>query len=245
MPRDQFLPLNPTKLSGVCGRLKCCLRYELDVYREFQRNCPKVGHPVQDALKGEGVIEKLDIVREAIYIKYASGGFDQVSQSEFMEISNWKPQMPKNECICTNGRGGNAITSIPMIDIEEVDQRSLASAGDRVTIDDSGISYEREEGGISVNVQTDVSAGDIPAKKKKRRSRHKKSSSTGSTATQPVSQAAAQTKEPPVARPTREPAKVPTAPASPKPPEASADSTAHAKKKRHRGGRRTNKPGKE
>jgi cell fate regulator YaaT (PSP1 superfamily) len=245
MPRDQFLPLNPTKLSGVCGRLKCCLRYELDVYREFQRNCPKVGHPVQDTLKGEGVIEKLDVVREAIYIKYSSGAFDQVSQSEFMEISNWKPQMPKNECICTCGKGGKPIVSIPMIDLEEVDERTLATSGDRVTIDDSGISYEREEGGVSVNVQTDVSAGNAPAKKKKRRSRHKKSSSTGSPVAQPVSQPVAQTMEPPVVRPAREPAITPPAPESPKPVESSVESIDQAKKKRRRGGRRAHRPGKE
>jgi cell fate regulator YaaT (PSP1 superfamily) len=40
MPRDQSLLLNPMRLSGVCGRLKCCLRYELQSYRDFLERCP-------------------------------------------------------------------------------------------------------------------------------------------------------------------------------------------------------------
>ncbi len=103
MPRDQFLPLNPSKLSGVCGRLKCCLRYELDIYREFQRECPKVGHPIKDEEKGLGEVDKLDVIRGQIQVRYGNGVMDRYTKEQFVELTNWRPQMPKNECICTCG----------------------------------------------------------------------------------------------------------------------------------------------
>ncbi len=92
MPRDQFLPLNPSKLSGVCGRLKCCLRYELDIYRDFQRECPKVGHPIKDEDKGMGEVDKLDVVREQIQVRYGNGVTDRYTKEQFVELTNWRPQ---------------------------------------------------------------------------------------------------------------------------------------------------------
>lgn len=58
MAKDQGLPLNPTKLSGVCGRLKCCLRYENKFYQEMNKLFPKLGsqYPTE---KGNGrVLER-------------------------------------------------------------------------------------------------------------------------------------------------------------------------------------------
>ena len=46
MAKDQGMSLNPTKLSGTCGRLMCCLKYEEDVYREILNKMPKVGTSV-------------------------------------------------------------------------------------------------------------------------------------------------------------------------------------------------------
>lgn len=46
MAKDQNLPLNPTKISGVCGRLMCCLGYEYQVYKEFLKNLPKQGEMI-------------------------------------------------------------------------------------------------------------------------------------------------------------------------------------------------------
>ncbi len=47
MAKEQYLPLNPTKISGVCGRLMCCLRYEYEVYRRFNRRAPQVGQKLE------------------------------------------------------------------------------------------------------------------------------------------------------------------------------------------------------
>jgi len=103
MPRDQSLLLNPMRLSGVCGRLKCCLRYELETYREFLESCPAIDQKIVDAKKGEGAIEKLDMVHEQLCIRYENGETEKLSLDEFRAFTDWKRGMPKEQriTICT------------------------------------------------------------------------------------------------------------------------------------------------
>ncbi|MDO4443715.1 MAG: regulatory iron-sulfur-containing complex subunit RicT [Slackia sp.] len=58
MAKDQDLSLNPQKISGVCGRLMCCLRYEADTYKEFKTRCPKMNSMVSTP---EGAAKVIDI----------------------------------------------------------------------------------------------------------------------------------------------------------------------------------------
>lgn len=99
MPRDQFLPLNPMKLSGICGRLKCCLRYELETYKEFLNRAPVLEQKISDPAKGEGVIEKLDMVSEQVYIRYQGGELEKLGLTEFQSITDWTPGIPKEQLI--------------------------------------------------------------------------------------------------------------------------------------------------
>lgn len=50
MAKDQHLSLNPTKISGICGRLMCCLKYENEVYEEAKHNFPEVGTMVRTSV---------------------------------------------------------------------------------------------------------------------------------------------------------------------------------------------------
>ena len=52
MAKEQDLPLNPTKISGVCNRLLCCLTYEYETYRKQRKNMPKAGKQIQDRQRG-------------------------------------------------------------------------------------------------------------------------------------------------------------------------------------------------
>lgn len=67
--RYQNLSLNPTKLSGQCGRLKCCLNYELDTYMQALEDIPQVEKPLQ-TLKGEARLEKTDIFRKILWFSF-------------------------------------------------------------------------------------------------------------------------------------------------------------------------------
>lgn len=64
--KQQFISLNSTRLSGQCGRLKCCLNYELDLYLEALNEFPKIEKPIQTA-KGEAYYEKTDIFKKLIW----------------------------------------------------------------------------------------------------------------------------------------------------------------------------------
>ncbi len=67
MAKVQQLSLNPGKLSGPCGRLRCCLNYEQQLYVELRRNLPRVGTKVMTPT-GPGIVRKLDLLREACLV---------------------------------------------------------------------------------------------------------------------------------------------------------------------------------
>lgn len=70
MAKDQNLPLTPSKISGACGRLMCCLDYELEYYKELTREIPKIGSKVR-VFGGEHRIEKVDIFKRAVILSDA------------------------------------------------------------------------------------------------------------------------------------------------------------------------------
>lgn len=67
--RYQNLSLNPSKLSGQCGRLKCCLNYELETYMEALEDIPKVEGPLLTE-KGEATLQKTDIFRKIMWFGF-------------------------------------------------------------------------------------------------------------------------------------------------------------------------------
>jgi len=67
--RYQNLSLNPTKLSGQCGRLKCCLNYELDSYLDALKGIPQVEEPLKTA-QGNAYLQKTDIFRKILWFGY-------------------------------------------------------------------------------------------------------------------------------------------------------------------------------
>ena len=67
--RYQNLSLNPSKLSGQCGRLKCCLNYELETYMEALEDIPDVEKPLKTK-KGEAVLQKTDIFKKVLWFGY-------------------------------------------------------------------------------------------------------------------------------------------------------------------------------
>ena len=68
MAKEQGLSLNPTKISGVCGRLMCCLKYEEDTYEELNGRLPNIGDYVttDDGLKGE--VHSVSILRQLVKV---------------------------------------------------------------------------------------------------------------------------------------------------------------------------------
>ena len=72
MAKEQNLSLNPSKISGNCGRLMCCLKYENEVYEEKLKRLPSIGAIVQTP-DGEGEVDYIETLREIIRVKVKDG----------------------------------------------------------------------------------------------------------------------------------------------------------------------------
>lgn len=68
MAKEQSLSLNPTKISGTCGRLMCCLKYEQNCYEELLSITPKVGALV-DTAEGRGIVEDANLLTGVLKVK--------------------------------------------------------------------------------------------------------------------------------------------------------------------------------
>ena len=66
MAKEQNLSLNPTKISGVCGRLMCCLKHEEDTYEELNRKLPNVGVIVTADNGTKGEVQSVNVLRQLV-----------------------------------------------------------------------------------------------------------------------------------------------------------------------------------
>tara|TARA_Y100000589_G_scaffold312285_1_gene332492 strand:- start:447 stop:1637 length:1191 start_codon:yes stop_codon:yes gene_type:complete len=94
--RYQQLSLNPQKLAGQCGKLKCCLNYELDMYVEAIKDFPKSNVRLKTK-KGDAFMQKMDIFRQKVWYSYSS------EPSSFIELQLDKVQ----EIIFENKKGNH------------------------------------------------------------------------------------------------------------------------------------------
>jgi cell fate regulator YaaT (PSP1 superfamily) len=89
MAKLQKSTLDPSKISGRCGRLKCCLRFEQDVYEEFQRELPAIGARVLTA-KGQGRVLAQEILARKVLVEFEDGRRIAVSAEEILTAMGTK-----------------------------------------------------------------------------------------------------------------------------------------------------------
>lgn len=86
--KDQRLSLNPSQISGACGRLMCCLRYEHEFYVQSRKRFPKEGKVVMTTIGEEKVIT-VDLFRESVTLRSAEGASRAIPLSQYNdEIAN-------------------------------------------------------------------------------------------------------------------------------------------------------------
>lgn len=73
MVKAQGLALNPSKLAGQCGRLKCCMRYEYQTYVELKRGLPPIGSQVE-SVKGDGQVVAHNLLKQTVLVRRADDG---------------------------------------------------------------------------------------------------------------------------------------------------------------------------
>ena len=72
MAKEQGLPLNPSRISGVCGRIKCCMAYEFIVYKEYSRSLPRVGDKINTD-DGKGQVIDVNILKRLVSVDVGEG----------------------------------------------------------------------------------------------------------------------------------------------------------------------------
>ena len=103
--RTQDLSLNPQKLAGQCGKLKCCLNYEVAAYLDAHSRIPKVVEPLE-LEDGQAWLVKTDILSETLYFSYEKGSLAQMyplSAEEVKEIQEMNRRGEKPETLRQDG----------------------------------------------------------------------------------------------------------------------------------------------
>ena len=101
--RVQNLSLNPQKLAGQCGKLKCCLNYEVAAYMDAQSRIPKVTEPLEFE-DGQAWLVKTDILKETLWFSYEKGSLTNIYPLPASEV---------REIIMMNRNGRRPATLIP------------------------------------------------------------------------------------------------------------------------------------
>ena len=86
MAKEQNLSLNPTKISGICGRLMCCLNYEQSTYEDIRKRLPKVGSVVQTEY-GKGEVVSNNTVKEAVKVKLRKGDEEVIEEFKIENVT--------------------------------------------------------------------------------------------------------------------------------------------------------------
>ena len=113
MAKEQNLSLNPTKISGVCGRLMCCLKNEEDTYEELNRKLPGVGDYVQteDGLHGE--VQSVNVLRQLVKVLVEAGDEKELKEYE-ADTLQFKRRRSK--------KGGQELSKEELKELEKLEQ---------------------------------------------------------------------------------------------------------------------------
>jgi cell fate regulator YaaT (PSP1 superfamily) len=141
--KEQDLPLNPAKISGACGRLMCCLRYEFEAYKDFKNRAPKRGALIETPI-GQAKVIDFDTPREIITMRLEDGKQLSIPLSEFEcsedDSEDKRPCRVSKEAINRCASSGILMT---LANLEQEFAQSAAPAKDDSRPDAEGVENER------------------------------------------------------------------------------------------------------
>lgn len=115
MAKEQDLPLNPSKISGACGRLLCCLVYEYEQYRELRGQLPKVGQTVSTPA-GVGRVAALSVLKQTV--------------SLWLEEGRTRVEMPVDEMRLQYGTAVRPVEVVGAVDASQRAEEKAVQATD-------------------------------------------------------------------------------------------------------------------
>jgi len=86
MAKDQQLPMNPGRITGLCGRLRCCLAFEHPLYRSFRDRAPAVGRTVATP-EGKGIVRSYEVLRDACVVEMDGRTMMEVKLDAVVEVA--------------------------------------------------------------------------------------------------------------------------------------------------------------
>ena len=110
MAKEQSLSLNPTKISGVCGRLMCCLKYEQEQYEQVRKKMPRIGKEIMTP-EGLGTVTNLDILKERISVRFQRGDSFETKEFALEQINKIKEENGQADQIKMNSDRDDIETS--------------------------------------------------------------------------------------------------------------------------------------
>ena len=172
MAKEQNLSLNPTKISGVCGRLMCCLKYEQETYEKTRKKMPKVGKEVITP-EGNGVVWDLNVIKETVRVRIQKGDSSELKDFPMDEVQ--RPGQPpvqreeapaaeapvKEEDAAVNDQPAEAKTE-EALKQEQPRRRDRPAKGER-----RGKQGEQQEKGEKVEKAEKSEKGEKPARQPK------------------------------------------------------------------------------
>jgi cell fate regulator YaaT (PSP1 superfamily) len=136
--KDQRLSLNPSQISGACGRLMCCLRYEHEFYVQSRKRFPKEGKIVATRL-GEEKVVSVDIFRERILLRGVEGESRLVTLSEF----KLETEQPGSSELAATTESDEEELAGELIDADEISPELMYTAEHQIPASDTAAVTER------------------------------------------------------------------------------------------------------
>lgn len=147
MAKEQNLSLNPTKISGVCGRLMCCLKNEEETYEELNRRLPNIGDLVTAEDGSKGVVQSVNVLRQLVKVIVEEGDEKEIHEYEVGQL-HFKRKHTKKERMELSPEELAELERLEKVELEEIMEEDAENAADaRKSASDSGKNRREEREG--------------------------------------------------------------------------------------------------
>jgi len=198
MAKEQNLSLNPTKISGVCGRLMCCLKYEQDHYEQTRKRMPRVGREVITP-DGAGQVTELNIVKETVKVRIVSGDTGEIREYPLEQITREAARPARPAATPEAGEPDAAEQAVPEAETapEDLPEQAAEAAEEQQPeeLDAMAEMEEIEYQGVRERKPNRATKGKKPQERTNRKPRAPRPAANGAGRTAPPEKAGAPAKD--------------------------------------------------
>lgn len=172
MAKEQNLFLNPAKISGICGRLLCCLSYEQENYEDFHRRCPKLGKKYQTD-DGPVKVLRANMFRSSVTLLRDGAEEVEISLDDWRDINPHRPDVPQQPVQQKPAPAEKQEAPAPAKDVQSPPQDSPASAEPKQAAGQEQPAGEEQKSSVEKQPEAAAAAPAADAKTDKQAERRK------------------------------------------------------------------------